>query len=186
MVGMDEVGRGCLAGPLTVAAVVLPPTYSGGGIRDSKWLTSKQRMLLAGQIRKDAVAIGVGWASPGEIDENGLTRALGLAGGRALAGVPSDAAIILDGNHNYLDDAYAVTMQVKADESCLAAAAASIIAKVARDRYMELLHRLHPSYGFSTNRGYGSVTHLATLLAQGPSPFHRRSFNPLKASLLVG
>ncbi|HUC20887.1 MAG TPA: ribonuclease HII, partial [Candidatus Polarisedimenticolaceae bacterium] len=148
--GMDEVGRGCLAGPLTVAAVALPRRYRGKGIRDSKWLTSKERSLTAFRIRASAVVIGIGWASHREIDELGLTAALGLAGERALSRLPGGAAIILDGKHNYLNDAYAVTTQIKADQTCLAAAAASVIAKVARDRYMELIDRLHPGYGFSS------------------------------------
>ncbi|HEX7259388.1 MAG TPA: ribonuclease HII, partial [Candidatus Saccharimonadia bacterium] len=186
VIGIDEVGRGCLAGPLTVAAVGLPKQHRIRGIRDSKWLTPKEREQAARQIRMSAAVIGIGWASHSEIDELGLTSALGLAGRRALLRLPRKSAIILDGKHNYLYDAYAVTTQVKADQTCKAVAAASVIAKVARDHYMELVHHLHPQYGFNTNRGYGSARHLSELAASGPSPFHRRSFNPLREALIVG
>jgi ribonuclease HII len=186
VIGMDEVGRGCLAGPLTVAAVALPQKHRRGRIRDSKWLTPAERFKIARQIRISAEIIGIGWASHLEIDELGLTAALGLAGSRALSRLPKDVPIILDGNHNYLKGTYAVTTHIQADQSCLAAAAASIIAKVARDRYMELIHSLHPDYGFATNRGYGSPAHLSALKSLGPSSFHRRSFSPIRARLLVG
>jgi ribonuclease HII len=185
--GVDEVGRGCLAGPLTVAAVVLPHSCKLNGVRDSKLLTPQQRWRVAAEIKAAATAIGIGWASSREIDQLGLTLAQRRAGERALDQIMlPEAALILDGKHNYLGGEIAVTTIVRADQSCLVVAAASVIAKVARDRYLELLHTCLPDYGFSRHKGYGSREHLEALQRLGPTPYHRHSYQPLRMLTRVG
>ena len=185
--GIDEVGRGCLAGPLTVAAVVLPPTCDLTGVRDSKLLSATQRQQMAVAIKRWAVAIGIGWVASHEIDELGLTLAQRRAGERALAQINLPyTAIILDGWHNYLGDRVAVATVVKGDQTCLAVSAAAVIAKVARDSYMALLHQRLPGYGFVRHKGYGSPEHLKALQALGPSVYHRYSYQPVADLTSVG
>lgn len=185
--GIDEVGRGCLAGPLTVAAVVLPQESALHGVRDSKSLSSKQRHRIAIEIKGCALAIGIGWVSSREIDGLGLTAAQCRAGKRALARIRMPySAIILDGKQNYLGGGVPVTTVIRGDQTCLAVSAAAIIAKVARDSYMELLHRQLPGYGFASHKGYGSSEHLQALQDLGSSAYHRRSFQPVAALTRVG
>ncbi len=186
MAGVDEVGRGPLAGPLTVGAVVLPEHCELPGVTDSKFLSAAQRQVAARQIRSVAQGIGIGWATSSEIDRFGLTAALRLAGKRALVQLGGYELVVLDGKHNYLSHEPAVETCIKADQSCLAVAAASVVAKVARDSYMTLLDRLHPSYGFARNKGYGTVYHLQALVDDGPTPYHRRSWAPLRARYVDG
>lgn len=184
--GIDEVGRGCLAGPLTVAAVVLPVACELTAVQDSKRLTSKQRLEAAAQVKRCALAVGIGWVSSGEVDELGLTAAQQRAAQRALAQIGLPDAIILDGTHNYLGGAVPVQMVPKGDQTCLAVAAASVVAKVSRDRYMELLHRQLPDYGFAKHKGYGSQEHLQALQRLGASVYHRRSYQPVSNLACVG
>jgi ribonuclease HII len=185
--GVDEVGRGCLAGPLTVAAVILPSECDLSGVRDSKSLTPKQRQQLAVQIKRCARAVGIGWVSSWEIDELGLTAAQRRAGERALSQIKMPyTAIILDGRHNYLGDHIPVSTVIRGDQVCLAVAAAAVVAKVARDSYMELLHRQLPDYGFGRHKGYGSREHLQALQQLGPSIYHRRSYQPVADLTGVG
>lgn len=177
--GVDEVGRGCLAGPVTAAAVILPPGSRIPGARDSKLLTPLQRHQLASRIKRRALAIGVGWSSPAEIDRHGLTRAVQLSGLRALTNLQAKYdAVILDGNHNYLRQHCYAEAIIKADQTNLSVACASIVAKVARDRYMTLMHRLYPDYGFNQHKGYGTRQHQAAL-SLGLTPLHRRLFAPI-------
>ena len=178
--GIDEVGRGPLAGPVTVAAVVLKRDSYLPDVRDSKRLSPKRRIWLAGNIRREAIAIGIGWASHHEIDAIGLTAALRLAGRRALLELPPVSAVILDGKHNYLGDEWPVVTAVQADQHCMAVASASIVAKVARDNYMELLDGLHPEYGFARHKGYGAVAHMTQLERLGPCSYHRQTWGPVR------
>ncbi len=180
--GVDEVGRGSPAGPLYVGLVVVdalsgaPPT----GIRDSKLLSPRAREQLAPRIRRWAAAWSIGVADPAEVDRLGLTGALRLAGARALAGVagPLDHAVV-DGNFDWLssDDAGghrpAVTTRIKADLRCTSVAAASILAKVARDAVMVDLAGEYPEYGWADNKGYSTSDHLDALRRLGPTPHHR-------------
>lgn len=180
--GIDEVGRGPLAGPVTVAAVILPQRCHLTGVRDSKLLTPEQRLILSRKIRRQALGIGIGWTGNQEIDRLGLTAAMRQAAVMAIAQLPTRPDIaILDGIHNYLADHCPAQMCVKADQSSLAVAAASVIAKVARDRYMELVDRCYPGYGFASHRGYGSPAHIEVLQKLGPTPAHRLSWQPVRA-----
>lgn len=183
--GIDEVGRGSLAGPVAAAAVILPPGIKIAGVRDSKLLTLEQRENLAVKIKQVAVAVGVGWASAEEVDANGLTWAVTQSGQRALANLGCDYhAVLLDGQHNYLKDHCVSRAVIKADNLCLSVACASIVAKVARDRYMRRLHDLYPQFGWDTNVGYGTKLHMDAL-SQAISPYHRRLFSPVAETVHV-
>jgi ribonuclease HII len=179
VVGIDEVGRGAWAGPVTVAAVVPAPEHLRG-IRDSKQLTREERARAASAVRAWAVAIGVGHASHTECDELGMTAALRAAGRRALAqldaqGYPADR-VVLDGNYDYLDLGGRVTTMIKGDVTCLAVAAASCVAKVTRDAMMIDEAEHYPPYGFESNVGYPAPVHKWALRGYGPSAIHRRSW----------
>lgn len=177
--GVDEVGRGAWAGPVTVAAVV-PSPRPLRGVRDSKELTRDQREALFPRVLDWAVAVGVGHAGPEECDELGMTAALRLAGRRALAGLARQGAepdrVVLDGRHDYLGLGDRVITRVKADASSTAVAAASVVAKVTRDRLMveEAVH--FPPYDFESNVGYPAPRHQAALAGYGPTSIHRRSW----------
>lgn len=177
--GMDEVGRGAWAGPVTVAAVV-PGARMLPGVRDSKTLSPAQREVAAAAVRRWARGIGVGHASHEECDEFGMTAAQRLAGLRALAELAAQDLepdrIILDGHHDYLGLGERVTTVVKGDSSSLAVAAASVVAKVTRDAMMaeEAVH--FPAFGFDSNRGYPAPVHQAALRAYGPTSIHRRTW----------
>lgn len=177
--GIDEVGRGSWAGPVTVAAVVAPDHHLKG-VRDSKLLTGTERAACARRVAEWAVAVGVGHASHRECDELGMTEALRRAAGRALVelerrGVVPDR-IILDGNHDYLRANGRVRTIVKGDATVLSVAAASVVAKVTRDALMADAAEHYPAYGFETNRGYPAPVHKCALAAYGPSAIHRRSW----------
>lgn len=178
--GIDEVGRGPAAGPVTIAAVILKPDAQFEGLNDSKLVPPKRRLDLDRQIRQQAIAIGIGWASNRYVDENGVTAALRFAGSQAINQLnEAPHAIILDGVHDYLmSPCHTVTM-AKADQTSTCVAAASIIAKVARDRYMELLHEAYPEYGFAGHKGYLAATHMEAIRKHGPSPYHRLSWAPV-------
>lgn len=198
--GMDEVGRGALAGPVTAGVVVLRPGTVRGipGLRDSKLLGPARREALVPRIRSWCAAGGVGHASPQEIDGLGLTAALRLAGHRALAAAAREGTapdvVLLDGRHDWLSpagepslfDASApadepswtgtVVTRVKADLTCASVAAASVLAKVERDRIMRELSGAWPQYGWDSNKGYGAAGHRAALEEAGPTPHHRMSW----------
>jgi ribonuclease HII len=179
VVGIDEVGRGAWAGPVTVAALVPPPDHLRG-VRDSKELTREEREVVAGRVLRWAVAIGIGHASAEECDALGMTAALRAAGRRALAqlaalGYEPDR-IILDGNYDYLGLGSRVTTVVRGDATCLAVAAASCVAKVTRDALMRAEAEHYPAYEFESNVGYPAPVHKAALAWLGPSAIHRRSW----------
>ncbi len=179
VVGIDEVGRGCLAGPVVAAAVLLADEIKLPGVRDSKLLPPANRERLARRVKQAALAVGLGWVRHSEIDEHGLTWAVRQSGLRALGDLQSQADfVILDGNHNYLAETHRSRAYIKADMTCLPVAAASIIAKVARDQYMHRVAALYPGFGFETNVGYATPLHLRALRLN-VSPIHRRSFRPL-------
>lgn len=188
VVGVDEVGRGALAGPVSVGAVlVLPDTGTApAGVRDSKELPAAERERLAPRIRGWAPASAVGHADPVEIDTLGILAALRLAAVRALRQLgQSIGAVLLDGSHDWLGGGEgwlpefpgaSVSTRVKADRDCSAVAAASVLAKVARDGLMAELGDLHPAYRWQSNRGYAAPEHLAALAAAGPCRLHRLSW----------
>jgi ribonuclease HII len=182
IVGMDEVGRGCWAGPLVAGAVILDVPIPG--LTDSKQLSKKQRERLSVMIYEQAAAVGLGWVDAATIDDIGLTAATTLAMRRALEllAVPYEQ-VIIDGNLNYLPDVPLATTMIKADALVPAVSAASIIAKVARDTYMTELAASLPDYGFELHVGYGTALHSERLKKFGVSAFHRKSFKPVAAQL---
>jgi ribonuclease HII len=178
--GIDEVGRGCWAGPVVAAAVILAPRARLAGVTDSKLLSHRRRVELARLIKRHALAVGIGWVEAGDIDAHGLTWAVRQSGLRALEVMNHDYdGVLLDGNHNYLrEHCYSQTI-VRGDQLSYSIAAASIVAKVARDRYMELQHLVYPDYDFASNKGYGTPKHAAAVTCQ-ISPLHRRLFKPVQ------
>lgn len=179
IVGIDEVGRGCWAGPLVAGAVLLAKPIKG--LKDSKLLTKLARERLDAQIRVEALAFGLGWTSVEEIDSHGLTEAVRLAMRRAFVAitVPYEK-IIIDGNHNFFKGIPKSETLVGADNLVPAVSAASIIAKVARDRFMREMSAKFPGYGFEHHVGYGTAAHRAALKVQGLCDLHRRSFKPVQ------
>ena len=179
VVGIDEVGRGSWAGPVTVAAVV-PGEEHLSGIRDSKLLSPAERDVAARRVRSWARGIGVGHASHEECDELGMTEALRRAAGRALCELSAQGfepdRIVLDGKHDYLAMPRVVRTIVKADQTVLSVAAASVVAKVTRDALMATEAEHFPAYGFESNRGYPAPVHRTALAAYGPCVIHRRSW----------
>lgn len=187
ILGIDEVGRGPWAGPLVVGAVVLPDNYTIEGLTDSKKLSAKRRTELDAQIRTQALGWGLGWVYPAELDEIGLSAALRLATIRAVEAVRVPYhEIIIDGTINFLLETTKgkyVTTLPKADLLIPAVSAASIIAKVARDAYMEEQAVMYPEYGFESHVGYGTAKHQQALMSHGVTPIHRTSFAPIKKIL---
>jgi ribonuclease HII len=178
--GVDEAGRGPLAGPVAAAAVILAPGDDGAGLGDSKRLSPARRAVLEADIRQRAVAWAVAFASVEEIDRLNILRATLLAMQRAIGalGMMPDHALV-DGNHCPQLGCTAGAV-VRGDAVVPAIGAASILAKEARDREMGHLDLLYPGYGFSRHKGYGTRDHLAALYALGPSAAHRKSFRPVR------
>ncbi|MBF9073759.1 ribonuclease HII [Streptacidiphilus fuscans] len=175
--GVDEVGRGAWAGPVTVCAAVTGLRKPPAGLTDSKLLTPRRREELAPVLAGWVHAYALGHASPRECDELGMTAALRLAAVRALEGLPERPdAVILDGKHDYLGGPWRVRTVIKGDQSCIAVAAASVIAKVRRDAMMAELAPDHPEYGFADNAGYPSPVHREALERFGPTELHRVSW----------
>ena len=176
LAGVDEAGRGPLAGPVCAAAVILPRGLVINGLNDSKKLTEKKREELYADIRDKAIGYGIAFASVEEIEENNILNATYLAMTRALEQLPvaPDLALI-DGNRAS-GIPYRTRCMVKGDASCADIAAASILAKVTRDRLMTELAEQYPGYGFEKHKGYGTAAHYAALRELGPSPIHRMSF----------
>jgi ribonuclease HII len=181
--GVDEVGCGAWAGPVTYAAVVLPSTRRMYKLRDSKMLDAARREELAARLRRFAVAVAVAHASNDEVDAHGLSGARRLAAWRALdeLAVRPDVCL-LDGNWDFLSG-YGTTNEriVGGDARSASVAAASIVAKVTRDRLMSAACPAHPGYGFASNKGYPSPRHRAWLAAHGPCRLHRHSWAPIRA-----
>lgn len=178
--GCDEAGRGCLAGSVYAAAVILPQNYSHPYLNDSKQLTEKRRMILRKDIEKDAIAWAVGVVSPEEIDEINILKASFLAIHRAIDQLKvRPEALIIDGNRFTPYQNLPYTPIVKGDSKYLSIAAASILAKTYRDEYMEELHSQYPQYEWSKNKGYPTVAHREAIKKYGTTPFHRMSFNLL-------
>lgn len=177
--GVDEVGRGPLAGPVVAAAVILDPARIPPGLHDSKSLSPRAREAAAHLIRESA-EVGIGEATVEEIEGLNILRATHLAMERALAamGARPDHALI-DGVHLPPNLPCPGSGLVRGDARSLSIAAASIVAKVWRDGIMVALAQQHPGYGWETNMGYGSKSHMAALQAQGPTPHHRRTFAPV-------
>jgi len=178
--GIDEVGRGCLAGPVYAAAVILPSDHGIAGLRDSKQLSAAQRERLAPLIRVRARGWAIGTASVEEIDRLNILRATFLAMRRAVEGLPfAPDQCLVDGNQKP-ELGVEVRTVVGGDSTVDCIMAAAIVAKVARDVEMaQGLDLAHPGYGFARNKGYGTPEHLAALAALGPSAVHRRSFAPV-------
>jgi ribonuclease HII len=180
--GLDEVGRGAWAGPVTVCAAVTGLRRPPEGLTDSKLLTPQRRQTLARELNGWVTAHALGHASPQEIDELGMTAALRLAGSRALAALPvTPDAVILDGKHDYIGPPWRVRTVIKGDQSSVVVAAASVLAKVRRDAMLAELASEHPEFGFESNAGYPSPVHRAALAEMGPTPHHRMSWAFLDA-----
>ncbi|HEV2440507.1 MAG TPA: ribonuclease HII [bacterium] len=176
--GIDEVGCGPLAGPVVAAAVVLRPSPPIRGLNDSKRLRREERETLVIEIRERAEAIAVGEASVAEIDRWNILGATRLAMQRAVAQLtPPPGFLLIDGRH-VLPNGFPQTAIIKGDATCACIAAASIVAKIARDRMMLELDRQYPEYGFARHKGYATAEHLAALDRHGPTPIHRRAFLP--------
>ena len=177
--GVDEAGRGPLAGDVVAAAVILDPRRPIVGIGDSKKLSERQRETLFQQICSDSLAWAIGRANVAEIDELNILHASMLAMHRAVAALqPQPDRVLVDGNRlprwQYSSDAI-----VKGDAKVAAIGAASILAKVTRDREMQVLHQRYPGYGFAAHKGYPTKSHREALQRLGPCPQHRRSFKPV-------
>lgn len=180
---MDEAGRGALAGPLFVAAVVLPFPCAVSGIDDSKRLSPVRRRCLAAEIEKAAVAWAVVRRDPAEVDRLNVLEATRQAMVEAvLALQPSPGCVVSDAVP-LSGLPMPVVVEAKADTSYLCVAAASILAKVARDAFMETLHLDFPAYGWAGNKGYPTAQHRRVLRELGPTPWHRRSFAPVRVVL---
>jgi ribonuclease HII len=194
--GVDEVGRGPLAGPVVAAAVVLPQGFTDSDIKDSKVLTSEQRERLLPTIRESALCWGVGVVEVEEIDRINILQASLLAMSKAFRALrPVPDCLLIDGNQKIPAEFFqtnAVLKQlpfqrtiIKGDQLCVSIAAASILAKVARDTMMVELDKTYPEYGFAHHKGYSCITHMEALRRFGPSPIHRRSFKPVRAMCAV-
>jgi ribonuclease HII len=182
--GVDEVGRGPLAGPVVTAAVILDPQNPIPGLADSKKLTEKRREFLVPLIQKHALAWAMGRAEPEEIDELNILQASLLAMKRAVEALSiSPEHVLVDGIHAPKLNC-PVTTIIKGDQSEPAIAAASILAKVARDQEMVALDNVYPGYGFAKHKGYPTKQHQQALLSLGVTDIHRRSFAPVQAALL--
>ncbi|WP_441249983.1 ribonuclease HII [Kitasatospora sp. McL0602] len=182
VVGLDEVGRGAWAGPVTVGAAVTGLRKPPEGLTDSKLLTERRRDALAPVLADWVLAYALGHASPEECDELGMTAALRLAALRALEALPvRPDAVILDGKHDYLGGPWRVRTVIKGDQSCVCVSAASVLAKVHRDGMMADIGADLPAYGFAENAGYPSPVHRAALDEYGPTEHHRLSWAYLDA-----
>lgn len=180
--GIDEVGRGPLAGPVVAAAVILPMDFAVLGINDSKQLSSTKRELLFDQIKESAIAIGIGIKNHQVVDEVNIYQATKLAMIEAVQQLPQQPEqLLIDAMH--LPTSIPQESFIKGDAKSLSIAAASIIAKVTRDRMMADYDEVYPGYGFSENAGYGTKVHLEGLEKHGVCPIHRKTFAPVKKML---
>ena len=183
LAGVDEAGRGPLAGPVAAAAVILDPAYPIDGLADSKTLSASRREQLALQIKQHAYGWAVCFAEAEEIDRLNILHATMAAMGRAVAALErAPSVVLIDGNRvpQLSCEAHAV---IKGDARVACISAASILAKVSRDRRMVALHECYPQYGFAQHKGYPTQDHRTALITHGPTPEHRRSFAPVRAAL---
>jgi len=183
VVGVDEVGRGPLAGPVVTAAVILDPNNPIEGLNDSKKLSEKRREELEPLIKKHALAWSLGRAEAEEIDEINILQATLLAMKRAVEGLDIEPTHALVDGNKAPNLACPVTTIIKGDQSEPAIAAASILAKVARDREMVVMDELYPGYGLAKHKGYPTKQHQEALLELGVTPIHRRSFKPVRLAI---
>lgn len=183
MAGVDEAGRGPLAGPVVAAAVILPENFTLYGLNDSKQLTAQERKAFYDMIVDEAVAFHVAVIEHTTIDEINIFEATKLAMKQALEQLnpQPDCALIDAVTLNGLN--FPVKSLVKGDQKSITIAAASILAKVTRDELMNEIHKVYPQYDFKSNAGYGTKYHIEQLKEWGPSPYHRQSFAPVKASI---
>jgi ribonuclease HII len=184
--GVDEVGMGPLAGPVVGGAVVLPIGIRIAGLDDSKLLTAEQRERLDRSIRRRALAVSVCAVDHAQVDSLGLIRARHLATAGAVAGLGIPAEYLLVDAWDVPDAPIAQMAVVRGDRICASIMAASIVAKVARDRAMVDYDRLYPGYGFAGHKGYATPAHRAAIRRLGPSPIHRTSWAPFRSSLNIG
>jgi len=182
--GVDEAGRGCLAGPVVAAAVILPASSALAGVADSKTLTAERRERLFREIRGEALCVGIGVASAAFIDSVNILRATHAAMRQAVAALEPCADFILVDGLPVACLGERCQAVVDGDRLCYSIAAASIIAKVYRDEIMARLDEVYPGYGFARHKGYGTAAHLAALEHLGPCPVHRMSFSPLRQGRL--
>lgn len=184
IIGIDEVGRGCWAGPLVAAAVGFDGDVNIAELTDSKLLTAQKRIKLVVEIQATTEHIGIGWVWPREINELGLTESIRLAMQRAINEITEIAErVIIDGNFNFLPHIDGTEAIVKADGSVASVSAASIIAKVARDTYMIKIAKKYPEYAFEKHVGYGTKLHIKALAKYGVLPLHRVNYKPIKKFL---
>ena len=175
--GLDEAGRGCLAGAVYAAAVVLPKDYRNERLNDSKQLTERQRYALREEIERDALAWAVASVPAEEIDRSNILRAAIHAMNMAVSQLSVTPELLLvDGNRFYNESLIPYLTVVKGDATYLSIAAASILAKTYRDDYMMQLHARYPQYGWDCNKGYPTAAHYAALRQYGPTPEHRKTF----------
>lgn len=181
--GMDEVGRGAIAGPVTIGVVLVDSSVTDvpDGLADSKLLTPRRREALVPVVKQWGLGWATGSASAEEIDRHGIMAALSLAASRALTALSvRPDVIILDGNTSFIVEEPGgprVMMRTKADQDCASVSAASVIAKVERDGVMSALHADHPHFAWDKNKGYGAAVHTEALRVHGTTVFHRRSWN---------
>lgn len=183
--GVDEAGRGPLAGPVVAAAVILDRQAVPGGLNDSKQIPAARRAVLEAEIRQSAVCFGIGVCTVEEIDRLNILWATMLAMRRAVEAMARDCTHILVDGNRCPDWRWASTAVVEGDGKSLSIAAASIIAKEERDRMMVRAAEIHPHYGWERNKGYGTRAHLDALRVHGVTPLHRRSFAPVAQLMLL-
>jgi ribonuclease HII len=184
--GCDEAGRGCLAGPVVAAAVILPKNYKHPVLNDSKKLTAKQRMELKDEIINSAIAWKVAFVSSNEIDEMNILRASIKAMHLAIEGLKKQPQFLLiDGNRFFPYKEIKYKTIVKGDGLFFSIAAASVLAKTFRDEYMEKIHNEYPVYGWNKNKGYPTSYHREAILRHGISPYHRKSFSLFNTQLTI-
>ena len=183
--GVDEVGRGPLAGPVVAAAVILPPGLIMGGLDDSKRITCERRRQLYSQVCSRAIAIGTGWQSASDIDDKGIKSATFQAMRTAvLRLLVSPRMVMVDGRDEIPSLGFPQRSIIRGDSRLNCVAAASIVAKVVRDRFMHARHHLFPQYDFASNKGYGTQKHREALRSFGPCNLHRCSFLPSRVQQL--
>jgi ribonuclease HII len=178
--GVDEAGRGPLAGPVVAAAVILPAGIDLPGLRDSKLLTSEIREELDGRIRRQALALAIRESGPRQIERQGILAASLNAMAQAIRALSPVPEMVLVDGHQPLPLTYPQQPVIKGDDRCPSIAAASVVAKVYRDRLMAALHRRYPQYNFARHKGYATPEHLEALRCWGPCALHRRTFKGVK------